>query len=91
MPPSEFTFDGDPVPFTDGQSVAAALLATGRRTLRRTRVEGRSRGVFCGIGVCADCLVAVDGRPGVRACVHPAVAGAVVESMDGTLPRGATR
>ncbi|MGW2362580.1 2Fe-2S iron-sulfur cluster-binding protein, partial [Streptomyces phaeofaciens] len=27
----------------------------------------RPRGVFCGIGVCFDCLVTVDGRPNQRA------------------------
>ncbi|MCF8038149.1 MAG: (2Fe-2S)-binding protein, partial [Desulfohalobiaceae bacterium] len=27
------------------------------------------RGFFCGMGVCYDCLVTVDGRPGTRACM----------------------
>ena len=36
----------------------------------RTRhtVGGEPRGVFCGMGVCFDCLVVVDGVPNTRAC-----------------------
>jgi predicted molibdopterin-dependent oxidoreductase YjgC len=80
---SEFTFDGAPVAFTEGQSFGAALLAAGHRTLRRTRVGGNPRGMFCGIGVCADCLVTVDGAPGVRACLTRARAGVSVRTADG--------
>jgi hypothetical protein len=73
-----FTFDGAPIPFTAGQSVGAALLAAGVRTLRTTRRAGRPRGLFCGIGACFDCLVDIDGVPDRRACVEPARAGLTV-------------
>jgi predicted molibdopterin-dependent oxidoreductase YjgC len=64
-----FTFDGREVQAEAGQSVAAALLAAGIRSWRTTRLEGTPRGLFCGIGVCFDCLVDVNGQPGVRACL----------------------
>jgi len=64
------TVDGEPITAYEGETIAAALLATGRRTLRRTVPGGHPRGVFCGIGVCFDCLVTVDGTQ-VRACVTP--------------------
>lgn len=80
----QFLFDGAPVPFRPGQSVAAALLAAGTRSWRSTRAEGRRRGVFCGIGVCFDCLVTADGRPGVRACLEPARDGMQVSTQEGT-------
>ena len=48
--------------------MAAALTAAGIKGLRRTR-SGEARGVFCGMGVCYECLVTVDGRPGQRACM----------------------
>lgn len=80
---STFSFDGRTVPFEDGQSIGAALAAQGIRTLRETRNEGTPRGLFCGIGVCYDCLVVVDGRPDERACVTPARAGAVVSTQVG--------
>jgi hypothetical protein len=79
-----FLFDGTPIPFRDGQSVGAALTAAGIRSWRSTRVHGRPRGLFCGIGICFDCLVVVDGRPNERACVTRAVEGATVEAQEGT-------
>ncbi len=66
---SEFDFDGRPVPFATGQSVGAALTAVGIRSWRTTRVAARPRGLFCGIGICFDCLVVVDGVPNQRACL----------------------
>ena len=63
--------DGQPIPAYEGETVAAALLAAGRRAFRRTVPGGEPRGIFCGIGVCFDCLVTVDGAQTVRACVTP--------------------
>ena len=74
-----FTFDGSPVPFDEGQSVAAALLGQGVRSWRTTRFSGRPRGVFCGIGICFDCLVTVDGAVNVRACLEPVRAGMKID------------
>ena len=79
-----FTFDGQPVTADVGQTVAAALIATGRRSWRTTRLEGAPRGVFCGIGVCHDCLVVVNGRPNVRACLAEARNGDAVTRQEGT-------
>ncbi|SCL44353.1 2Fe-2S iron-sulfur cluster binding domain-containing protein [Micromonospora citrea] len=77
-----FTFDGRPIPVDGEQTIAAALLAAGIRSWRRTRVEGRPRGAFCGIGVCFDCLVRVNGVPSRRACLVTARPGDVVEPQD---------
>ncbi len=63
-----FRFDGRPVSARPGQSVAAALADAGERALRET-VKGGDRGIFCGMGVCQDCLVTVDGLPNQRACM----------------------
>ena len=51
-----------------GVSVAAALTAAGERTIREAG-PGDARGLFCGMGVCQECRVQVDGRSGVRACM----------------------
>ena len=49
-------------------SLAAALAAAGEYELRV--VDGdECRGVFCGIGVCQECVVEVEGRGRVRACM----------------------
>jgi predicted molibdopterin-dependent oxidoreductase YjgC len=79
-----FLFDDRPVPFRPGQTVAAALLADGVRSWRTTRVAGRPRGVFCGIGVCFDCLVTADGQANERACLLPAQEGMQVRAQQGT-------
>jgi predicted molibdopterin-dependent oxidoreductase YjgC len=80
--PFSFTFDGREVEAFPGETVAAALLAAGVRTLRRTEKRGSPRGVFCGMGVCFDCLVSVDGRPHLRACLTRAEPGMQVETQD---------
>ena len=79
-----FSFDGDPVPFEDGQSVGAALIAAGVTSVRRTRRHGRPRGLFCGIGVCFDCLLRIDDAANQRACLVAAGPGMVVQTQDGT-------
>jgi NADPH-dependent 2,4-dienoyl-CoA reductase/sulfur reductase-like enzyme len=75
--PFAFRFEGRTVPFADGMTIAAALVAAGELGLRQTR-DGGHRGIFCGMGVCQECLVAVDGRPGRRACMTAAVPGGEV-------------
>jgi predicted molibdopterin-dependent oxidoreductase YjgC len=74
----EITFDGRPIPVVPGQTIGAALTAAGIRSWRRTRLADRPRGLFCGIGVCFDCLVTVNGRPSLRACLVEARPGDVV-------------
>src|SRR5579862_9138997 len=63
-----FTFDGRRLVGRRGESLAAALIAAGVRGFRATRA-GAERGIFCGMGVCQDCLVEVDGRSNRRACM----------------------
>nr|WP_202516573.1 MULTISPECIES: (2Fe-2S)-binding protein [unclassified Streptomyces] len=78
------TFDGRPVEALPGQTVAAALWAAGVTAWRSTRGTGRPRGVFCGIGVCFDCLVTVNGRADQRACLVPVRPGDVIRTQRGT-------
>ncbi len=78
--PITVSIDGQSVVAYAGETVAAVLLAQGRRTFRQTARTGAGRGLFCGIGICYDCLVTVDGMPNVRACLTPVAAGAVIET-----------
>lgn len=82
-PTTVFRFDDREVPFRPGQSVGAALTACGIRSWRTTRGTGRPRGLFCGIGVCFDCLVTVDGRPNQRACLFTATEDLDVTTQEG--------
>ena len=77
------TFAGRTLQARDGQSVAAALTAAGVRSWRTTRRGERPRGLFCGIGVCFDCLLTIDGRPAQRACVVPVRDGMIVGETGG--------
>ncbi|MBC7463194.1 MAG: (2Fe-2S)-binding protein [Actinobacteria bacterium] len=78
-----FHFNGDEIKAQDGQSVAAALLNVGARITRITRIHSQPRGVFCGIGICFDCLVVIDGVPNQRACLTDVRQGMKVEIQDG--------
>lgn len=71
------TVDGDPIGGRDGQTIAGVLLGAGAVAWRTA--AGADRGVFCGIGVCHDCLVTVNGVEGVRACQRTAVDGDEIE------------
>ena len=84
--------DGEPVPAFAGETVATVLLALGRRTFRHTG-HGAPRGLYCGMGVCFDCLVTVDGVENVRACLTPVEDGMVIATASGvaTERRGETR
>ena len=76
------TLDGRPVTAYEGESVAALLLAEGIIATRVTR-GGEPRGVYCGMGVCFDCLVVVDGVPNTRACMTWVRDGMRVELQEG--------
>jgi len=76
------TVDGEPTAAYLGESVAVALMAHGDLSTRATK-GGENRGLFCGMGVCFDCVAVVDGVPGTRACVTWVRDGMVIERQDG--------
>lgn len=84
--PVTLSLDGRPVTAYEGESVAALLLAEGEIATRFTQ-SGQPRGVFCGMGVCFDCLVVVDGVPNTRACVTWVREGMQVSRQDGLVAR----
>ena len=79
--PITFTFDGQSIEAFEGETIAAALLASGVRTLRETNLKGEPRGLFCNMGICFDCLVEVNGNANPRACQHPVTAGLKIKSQ----------
>ncbi len=66
--PVKISVNGKYVEAYLGETVATALMAMGIRQFRKTRHKGEPRGVFCGMGVCYECLVTVDGVENIRAC-----------------------
>jgi predicted molibdopterin-dependent oxidoreductase YjgC len=83
-PGSEFQIevDGQLAPAKSGDTVAAALVRAGVFVLRYTQ-RGEPRGLFCGMGVCFECSVTIDGVPGQRACVTAARPGMRVDTGKG--------
>ena len=75
-----FTVDGEPWSAYPGDSVAAALYAYGKRSWRISR-SGDARGLLCGMGICFDCLIMINGMPNIRACQAEVFEGMVVETQ----------
>jgi sarcosine oxidase subunit alpha len=80
--PVGFTFDGKRVEALEGDTIASALFVEGQRTFSRSFKYHRRRGLLCCAGQCPNCLVAVDGAPGVRACTEPVREGMEVEHLN---------
>jgi sarcosine oxidase, subunit alpha len=77
-----FTFDGRQCEAFEGDTIASALLAGGRRVFSRSFKYHRPRGELCGCGQCSGSLVDVDGFPGVRGCGEPVREGMRVSAMN---------
>ena len=79
-PAINIVVDGQALQAYPGETVAAALLAHGRRVLRYTAKRSAPRGMFCGMGVCYECLMRIDGAAGVRGCMTAVQDGMQVET-----------
>jgi aerobic-type carbon monoxide dehydrogenase small subunit (CoxS/CutS family) len=77
--PFQIQVNGKQVNAYPGETIAAVLLAHGWKMYRHTQLSGEGRGLFCGMGLCFDCLVTLNGRENVRACVTLAQPGDQVE------------
>jgi sarcosine oxidase, subunit alpha len=77
-----FDFDGKKVEAYEGDTIGSALHASGRRTISRSFKYHRPRGLLCCAGQCPNCLVEVDGWPGVRACTEPVRPGMEVRHLN---------
>jgi len=77
------TIDGAPFEARAGDTVAAALLASGRVAWRVTPASGARRGPFCLTGACGDCLVAIDGKPDQPACLVLVAPGMRIRTQGG--------
>jgi len=77
--PVTLIVNGRPVRAERGDSVAAVLLSHGTWQFHRS-VSGEPRGPLCGMGICFECLVTVDGVPQVRACLEQVADGMRIET-----------
>jgi D-hydroxyproline dehydrogenase subunit gamma len=75
--------EGTVVDAREGDTVSAALLASGLDVRRKTAVSGAPRLPFCMMGVCFDCLVTIDGVGNRQGCLVPVVEGMQIEIQKG--------
>lgn len=81
--PCHLTLNGRPLTASPGTTVAAVLLAAGLRHFRQAPRANDPRGLFCGMGICYECLVTINGVPNVRACITPVADGMSIETTSG--------
>jgi sarcosine oxidase subunit alpha len=75
--------EGTTVEAREGDTVAAALLASGLDVRRTTAVGGVPREPYCMMGVCFDCLVTIDGVGNRQGCLVPVAEGMRIDIQKG--------
>ena len=73
-------FEDSSLPVRENDTIASCLFRAGILRTGTTK-RGEPRGVFCGIGVCQNCVLEVEGEMNVRACVCRARPGTKVNRM----------
>ena len=86
--PFEIGVDGEKIVAHEGETIGAALLAAGRRTLRYTNMLKQPRGLYCGIGLCQECRMTINGIPNTQACQTLATPGCRIETQKSINKRG---
>ena len=81
--PVLFSFEGQDIEALEGDTLAAALLASGINSLRDAPVSGAKRGPYCMMGVCFECLVVIDGKPDQQSCMVVVRDGMTIECQQG--------
>lgn len=76
-------YNGSPISAIKGEPIAATLMSVGIRVFRKTVKQHETRGLFCAIGRCTDCMMVVDGTPNTRTCITSVKDGMRVESQNG--------
>ena len=79
----KFVFNGQEMEGYEGETIAAALHASGVKVLGKSLFLHRPRGFYCAIGNCSSCLMTVDGVANVKTCVTDLKEGMIVETQDG--------
>jgi aerobic-type carbon monoxide dehydrogenase small subunit (CoxS/CutS family) len=75
----KLTVNGKPVSVVDGAMVSAAVALAGAALFRRS-VTGEPRGPLCGMGICFECRVTINGRAHCRSCQIPCAPGMEVRT-----------
>ncbi len=75
----QLTVNGAPITVPEGTLLAVALARAGVPRFRRS-VRGESRAAVCGMGVCFECRVTINGQPHQRSCMTLCAPGMEVKT-----------
>ena len=73
--------DGESTLAIEDETVASFLIRVGKHVFRNSTDLGKPRSLFCGMGLCHECLVSIDGVPRVRACMTKIRSGMNIDTM----------
>jgi sarcosine oxidase subunit alpha len=80
------TINGNNVRAFEGELISTVLQVEGISIFNRKHKTGKPSGIYCGMGVCYECLVTVNGVPNVRACQTYAKDGMEIITSSPVLP-----
>jgi sarcosine oxidase subunit alpha len=75
-------FNGERVDAYEGETVAAALIANGNYIFRETEKKN-PRSMYCGIGLCNECMIEINGSSRTKACQTLATPNSKIETQKG--------
>lgn len=82
----EVTVDGRRVQAFEGELVSTVLQAEGIAVFGHKHKTGRPSSLYCGMGVCYECLVTINGTPNLRACQTYAADQMTIETTQQVKP-----
>ncbi len=74
MPEIQVSINGQTVRVRPGSPVAVAVVLAGQTDYRHS-VQGQARGPLCGMGICYECRVTINGQPHRLSCQTPCEEG----------------
>jgi sarcosine oxidase subunit alpha len=74
------TINQEKVTAYEGELVSTVLNCEGIRVFQRKHKNGRPSGIYCGMGICYECLVNINGVSNVRACQTPVADGMIIST-----------
>lgn len=77
------TINGQPFEVPADCTVAAAVVRAGESSFRCS-ISGQPRGPLCGMGICFECRLTIDGQPHRRSCQTPCVPGMAIQTDQST-------
>lgn len=64
----------------EGELVSTVLHCEGIHVFQRKPMNAKPSGIYCGMGICYECLVTINGVPNVRACQTPVTDGMTIST-----------